>query len=201
MSRTSRKADARRDEILKGAAACINEKGVRATGVADICERVGISPGHLYYYFKSKEAIVLALLEQFNAQSRTEQEEIADRPDGLDYLLSTEFFERNRRTPAGQFETAVLWELYGEASRSPGPVPDMLKQHWTDGQLMARRVLEAAKTAGRLRPDADVEVMLIHLNMFLVTAQLASLVEPDFSLERYQRTVWAALEPYLVAPA
>src|SRR3569832_1487481 len=118
MERKMSKADARRDEILLGAAACFNEKGVRGASIADICERLGISPGHLYYYFKSKEAIVLALLEQFREQSLAEQHEIAERPDALDYLLSSDFFERNRCMPAGQFDLPVLWELYGEAARS-----------------------------------------------------------------------------------
>jgi AcrR family transcriptional regulator len=198
MSRTSRKADARRDEILKGAAACFNEKGIRGAGIADICERVGISPGHLYYYFKSKEAIVLALVGQYRDHALAELREIAKRPDALDYLLSAEFFERNRCTPVGQFDTPVLWELYGEASRSPGPITEVLELHWVDGQTMVREVLETAKASGRLHPEADVEVMLIHFSMYLATAQLASLVEPDFDLARYQRTARALLKPYVV---
>jgi AcrR family transcriptional regulator len=198
MSRTTRKADARRDEILKGAAACFNEKGVRGAGVADICERLGISPGHLYYYFKSKEAILLALLDLQRGQVLEEHRRIAERPDGLDFLLSADFFERNRRVPVGHLDIPVLWELYGEAERAPGPIADWLQQHWVDGQEMVRAVLERARANGRLRPETDVEILLVHLNMFLVTTQLASRVEPGFDLARYQRTIRATLAPVLV---
>lgn len=54
-----------RAAILDAAAACFAENGYAGTGVAEICERAGISKGTLYYHFENKEAIFLELV---NAQ-------------------------------------------------------------------------------------------------------------------------------------
>ena len=52
-----------RAAILNAAAACFAGKGYAGTGVAEICERAGISKGALYYHFESKEAIFLELVD------------------------------------------------------------------------------------------------------------------------------------------
>lgn len=195
--RTS-KADAKREEILRGAAACINEKGVRAAGIADICERLKISPGHLYYYFKSKEAIVLALLDLHRESVLDDQRRLAERPDSLDAILSPEQFDRRRLAAEGYLDAGALWELYGEAERTPGPIADKLKQHWAETQAMVRLILEDNQTRGRIRAEADLDLVLTLISMYVVTVQLADVFDPGFSQARYQTTVRMALKPYLV---
>ncbi len=50
--------DRRRQEILQAAVACFGEKGFRATTMADIARRLGMSAGNLYNYFRGKDVIV-----------------------------------------------------------------------------------------------------------------------------------------------
>ncbi|QYU68460.1 TetR/AcrR family transcriptional regulator [Leptolyngbya sp. 15MV] len=50
--------DKRRRQILDAALRCFRESGFRGASVSDICKVAGMSPGHLYHYFPSKEAIV-----------------------------------------------------------------------------------------------------------------------------------------------
>ncbi len=51
----------KRREILDAAARCFARDGLRGASIGDICAEAGISPGHLYHYFASKEAIVRAM--------------------------------------------------------------------------------------------------------------------------------------------
>src|SRR5271156_2242029 len=51
----------KRQIILDAAARCIARDGFRGASTADICREAGISPGHLYHYFESKEQILTAL--------------------------------------------------------------------------------------------------------------------------------------------
>lgn len=51
-----------RAAILNAAAACFAGNGYAGTGVAEICERAGISKGALYYHFESKQAVFLELV-------------------------------------------------------------------------------------------------------------------------------------------
>ena len=82
------KSDARREEILVAAAACFSEKGLKGASVGDICTRLGISPGHLYYYFKSKDAIVLALLDRVRARAIEDIDKTAAGEDPLGHILN-----------------------------------------------------------------------------------------------------------------
>jgi len=53
----------RRDEMLTAAAELFYEHGYAATSTADIAERMGIQRGSVYYYFETKEGLLLELIE------------------------------------------------------------------------------------------------------------------------------------------
>ena len=59
MGRTS---DAR-EKILAAAEQLIELRGYSALGVAEICEAAGVPKGSFYYFFKSKEALALAVVD------------------------------------------------------------------------------------------------------------------------------------------
>lgn len=52
----------RRDAVYRAAMALIAERGIGGTRVADIGRRVGMSPGHVLYYFGTKERLLLETL-------------------------------------------------------------------------------------------------------------------------------------------
>jgi AcrR family transcriptional regulator len=51
----------RREEILEVALHCFNERGYHKTSIDYIAEKVGITKGGIYYYFKSKKEIFIEL--------------------------------------------------------------------------------------------------------------------------------------------
>ncbi len=54
-----------RDAILRAAVRLFAQKGFSGTTTADIAEAVGISKGLIYNYFPSKDAIFMALIDEF----------------------------------------------------------------------------------------------------------------------------------------
>ena len=54
------RALARRAEILRRAAAVFRRKGFHAAGMREIADGLGLRPGALYYYFRSKEDLLHA---------------------------------------------------------------------------------------------------------------------------------------------
>lgn len=53
----------RRDEIRHAAFICFSGAGYHETRLEDICREAGVSRGSFYWYFKSKEAVFLEILE------------------------------------------------------------------------------------------------------------------------------------------
>ncbi len=56
-------AKERRRQILKAAVRCFRKRGFHQTTLRDIASEFGMSVGHIYNYFESKEAIIEAMVE------------------------------------------------------------------------------------------------------------------------------------------
>ncbi len=59
------RGDETRTHILAVAAECFTRAGYDATGVAEICAHAGVSKGAFYYHFPSKQAVFMALFDQW----------------------------------------------------------------------------------------------------------------------------------------
>ena len=66
----------RRLQVLKAAEECFREHGFHATSIQRISEVAGMSPGHIYHYFRNKEAIVAGIVEQRLAEILEDVESI-----------------------------------------------------------------------------------------------------------------------------
>src|SRR5205809_1088802 len=60
--------DATRENILTSALKLFREKGFEPTTMRDIAKAAGLSLGASYYYFKTKEAIVMAYYDRVQAE-------------------------------------------------------------------------------------------------------------------------------------
>jgi TetR/AcrR family transcriptional regulator, transcriptional repressor for nem operon len=88
MGRTS---DAR-EKILSAAQSLIELRGYSALGVAEICKAADVPKGSFYYFFESKEALALAVIdERWADQERTWTRVLAGQSDPLQRLR--ELFE------------------------------------------------------------------------------------------------------------
>ncbi len=68
LKKNSKKPEVRRQELIDVASALFAEKGYEAVSVRDILNVVDGAPGMFYYYFKSKQDIYIAAMEQYIAQ-------------------------------------------------------------------------------------------------------------------------------------
>jgi AcrR family transcriptional regulator len=58
------KFDKRRDKLLVIAARCFNEQGYDAASMRDIAREMEVLPGTIYYYFPSKESLLVAVHQE-----------------------------------------------------------------------------------------------------------------------------------------
>jgi len=72
------KRDATRGRILDAARQLFRQQGFEATTMREIAIRAGVATGAAYYYFDSKDAIVLAFYEQAQQEMTERLEDVLD---------------------------------------------------------------------------------------------------------------------------
>ena len=101
--RESSKGGETRLRILAAALELFRDKGFEAATMRDIAARAGVATGAAYYYFPSKDAIVLAFYEQSANEMEGQLEEILARSTDLRKRLAgviavkLGYFESSRR--------------------------------------------------------------------------------------------------------
>lgn len=74
---------ARREHILDAAERCFARAGFHRCTMHDICKEAGISPGALYVYFSSKEALIAGITERDRHKLAGELGDLSKSPDLL----------------------------------------------------------------------------------------------------------------------
>jgi len=70
--RITKNPEERRKEIISVARELFEEQGVINTKIRDIVKKIGVSQGLFYYYFKSKDEVVTAVMEQIIEETDAE---------------------------------------------------------------------------------------------------------------------------------
>jgi AcrR family transcriptional regulator len=79
--RISKEPDERRNEILDNAERLFYIKGYEKCTVNDILDQIGIAKGTFYYYFKSKEEVLDAIVARYTELITGRAEEVLRRED------------------------------------------------------------------------------------------------------------------------
>jgi AcrR family transcriptional regulator len=61
----------KRERLVESATALFHEQGVHRTTLAEVAERAAVPLGNVYYYFKSKDELVAAVLDGYLEQAAT----------------------------------------------------------------------------------------------------------------------------------
>ena len=61
----SNRASDRRERLVTAALACFHEGGYSRTSIAQVAERAGLVQGNVFYYFRSKDELARAVVEEW----------------------------------------------------------------------------------------------------------------------------------------
>jgi AcrR family transcriptional regulator len=78
---TDERRQARREQVLEAARACLQEHGLEAVSMEMIIARSGLSTGAVYGYFKGKDQIINAMVIEGTAAIARDLEPILTNPD------------------------------------------------------------------------------------------------------------------------
>jgi TetR/AcrR family transcriptional regulator, repressor for uid operon len=105
----------RQARILDAAERCFVRSGFHRTTMQDVAAEAGMSPGNLYRYFRSKDAIVMALTERDRARIGEDFSTFAQNDDFLGifrHLARRHFAEEPRE------RSILCLEIWAEATRN-----------------------------------------------------------------------------------
>lgn len=112
---TGSKAELRRQQILDAAAECFRKSGFHGASMSEIAKSFGMSAGHIYNYFESKEAIIEAMVKRDLDQALERIAKIQGEKDILKAMLGTVDEGVQRRIDRSELDTEIL----AEAARNP----------------------------------------------------------------------------------
>ncbi|MFL6584918.1 MAG: TetR/AcrR family transcriptional regulator [Chthoniobacterales bacterium] len=147
-------------QILRAAILCFAQRGFHQTSMHDISAEAGISVGLIYRYFRSKEAVIAALAEQYKTEIGALLERARRAPTLLESLEI--LFTAHCCEDSPKLHSAFVVDLYAEAARNP-QVADLVRdilQTAMDGvtDLIARSP-EAQQTGPSLEPHEIAELI------------------------------------------
>ncbi len=154
---TNAHLEARREQILDAAWACFARRGYHETRMQDICQESGLSPGAIYRYFASKEAIIKAVYDRHREWTRDVLEMARSQAQGpLDTLevigetMWLSFFN----DPAFETMTRVEIEHWAEVIRDKELLENRRKE-LTFWRTLVTQLLTEAQKVGQLRANVD----------------------------------------------
>lgn len=178
----------RRKLILDAAEQSFSRSGFHRTTMQDVAAEAGMSPGNLYRYFPSKDALVAGLCERDRAGLARE---FAEMREGAGNFLEA-FRELGRRhfEDSARGKAKLCLEIWAEATRNPAIAA--LQTEFDRGfeeQLVA--TFEAAKAAGEIPQDVDLRAVASIIGKLGDGLFVRRAVASDFDPEREIAEVFA----------
>jgi AcrR family transcriptional regulator len=184
-------ADVRRQELLDAAQACFRQSGFHGTTVEDVAARAGLSKGAVYWHFKGKRELFLALLERYvNSllERYADSFQEASRPTSDGKVSAVEAL-RGMVEVLGPQESSEWVELSLEFIAHAGRDPDLrelLLNMYRALRGAVQHQIERGIREGQLRP-IDASAFAAAAVATLDGLVVQKVIEPELDLESLWR--------------
>ena len=191
---------ARRQQVLDAASACFAREGFHRTTMQDIVREAGLSPGAVYGYFDSKEAIIEAIAAERHDRERELLERLPE--DGAAEMLRqlARDFLGTLAKPGERRQRRLGIQIWAEALRQPRVL--RLVRRGIDEPLrllsgLVREAQQRGQISARLDPEASARVMIALFHGFVLQQSW----DPRLRLEPFLDVIETAIDALVAAPA
>jgi len=142
----------RRRQVLDAALTCFRRKGFAGASIGDICKEAGMSPGHLYHYFASKDDIVAAIAEQDRKAAAATFDTLARRNSLVDAIVDA----LDPSVDLGDFgiDGVLAFDVFAEAGRNPR-VAEAVKSIYGEVNRRLADLIRLEQAEGRVPSSID----------------------------------------------
>lgn len=190
------KHEEKRRKILEAAAQCFGRSGFQGASISHICVEAGMSAGHLYHYFPSKEAIVKAMFDANLERAANRFGETSKGESVLDALTA----HVERSAPDDGRNTPLLFDMFAEAGRNP-TMAKILGEHSYRMQLLLVDLLSRGQERGEVDPSLDPEVVAPVLISLVDGSKTLALRNPHLAALSYSEVFRTLISRFLSPPA
>ncbi len=148
-------ADQRRGQMLQAALEVISERGFADTRIADIAERIGISPALVIYYFKTKEKLLTEAIRHYEdswyADGQRRMDKLATAAERIEEFVAMNLLPDPEPEPESTWK---LWlDFWAQAARNPdvANVREEFDERWREAVVS---LVVAGQEAGEF---ADID--------------------------------------------
>lgn len=169
----------RRAEILAAAERCFARSGFHQASMQEICAEAQMSPGNLYRYFSSKEALIAGISERNRAEAAKDFAAVTQAPnffDGLAQLARHHLVERTAE------EVALCAEIMAESRRNP-EIAGQYQHIETEVKAGLVAMLRHAAERGEITRNIDLDGAATVLMVLADGISWQRAVNPGFNAE------------------
>jgi AcrR family transcriptional regulator len=186
----------RRTEILDAAERCFARSGFHQASMHDICAEAGMSPGNLYRYFPSKEALIAGISERNRAEAVASFSQVDEAPD---FFAGLAQLARHHLVDRSDSEVGLCAEIMSESRRN-ADVAQLYQEIESDIKRRIAAMLENARARGEIRADLDVEAAATVLMVLGDGMSWRRSVEKGFDSERVLPLILKMVQCLLAKP-
>ncbi|WP_027551367.1 TetR/AcrR family transcriptional regulator [Bradyrhizobium sp. Cp5.3] len=176
--RTRPTRDDTRDKLFEAAARVFEQEGIGSASIEAIAAAAGFTRGAFYSNFKSKDELIIAMLEDHVEQSiRRNLDILAEHTDLDDFIAALKSMDRSRQDPLGR-SPLLHMEMILYVARAEKRRPELAKRLRARRKLIADIVETTLKGNGRnggLNPSWTASVVLALEDGF----RLHRLIDPE----------------------
>ncbi|HET54645.1 MAG TPA: TetR family transcriptional regulator [Ignavibacteria bacterium] len=179
----------RKAQITEAAMEILSEGGCKDLVMVKIAKRIGITDAALYKHFKTKNDMLLFMLERIEETMVTRLIEntnkYSDSKEKLRSILSYQFnfIQKNKSIPRILFSEALQFK--------DDKLKNKINNILTSYKKYLIKILQTAQNNGNIRPDLNSEaVAIIFMGMIQSTVILWNLMNYSFSLKDREAVLW-----------
>jgi len=176
--RTRPTRDDTREKLFEAAARVFEEQGIGGASIEAIAAAAGLTRGAFYSNFKSKDELIIAMLEDHVEQSIRRNLDLLARHKSLsDFIDALKTMDRSRQDPLGR-SPLLHMEMILFVARAEKRRPDLAKRLRARRKLITDIVETASKNSGKnvsLNPTWTGAILLALEDGF----RLHRLIDPE----------------------
>lgn len=170
-ARRQRRKAARPSELLAAALECFVARGYAATRLEDVAEQAGVAKGTLYLYYKNKESLFKAVIQEGILPVVAENEAIAAQHSGSSFELLEKLLANWWQGIGCTAYAGIPKLMVAEARNFPDVAAFYYEQVIARCRAIVGQALEQGMARGEFRTldvDTTIDVVIAPILMLLI---------------------------------